>query len=165
MIMPDSAMVPSMATKPNGTRKISRKAVTPIRPTSNVLTPNDSQLSVRQAERSCTGRSKPINSVSTCAIASRASSKAGALPGREGNTHAAHANSAAELPVLSSSAAAVAAALTDDTALVSVMLANNDVGTLQPIAAIAAVVGKGGKTVPFDGFHLASTPRVLRDGA
>ena len=26
-------------------------------------------------------------------------------------------------------------------------------------------VGKGGKTVPFDGFHLASTPRVLRDGA
>ncbi len=39
---------------------------------------------------------------------------------------------------------ALAAALTDDTALVSVMHANNEIGTLQPIAALAALArGRG----------------------
>jgi cysteine desulfurase len=40
--------------------------------------------------------------------------------------------------------AAVAAAITEDTVLVSVMLANNEVGTLQPIAEIAAICRERG---------------------
>lgn len=42
------------------------------------------------------------------------------------------------------SAAAVEAALTDDTAFVSVMFANNEVGTRQPVGEIAAVVARQG---------------------
>ena len=36
MIMPDSAIVPSIATKPNGTRNTSRNSVTPISPSGAV---------------------------------------------------------------------------------------------------------------------------------
>jgi cysteine desulfurase len=46
--------------------------------------------------------------------------------------------------------AAVIAALRDDTALVSVMLANNDVGTLQPVAEIAAAARARGALVHTD---------------
>ncbi len=42
------------------------------------------------------------------------------------------------------SAPAVEAAITDDTALVSVMAANNEVGTIQPIGAIGAICRKHG---------------------
>jgi len=45
---------------------------------------------------------------------------------------------------------AVAAALTPETTLVSVMLANNDVGTLQPVAAIAALARQVGAWVHTD---------------
>ena len=38
MIMPDSAMVPSIATKPNGMPNASRATVTPIRPSGAVIT-------------------------------------------------------------------------------------------------------------------------------
>jgi len=66
---------------------------------------------------------------------------------------------------------AVASALTDDTALVSVMAANNEVGTLQPIGAIGAlcaardvlfhsdlaqVIAYGDVDVERDNIHLAS---------
>src|SRR5512138_665285 len=39
---------------------------------------------------------------------------------------------------------AVAAAMTDKTILVSIMLANNEIGTVNPVAEIGAVVKKGG---------------------
>src|SRR5581483_11352330 len=42
---------------------------------------------------------------------------------------------------------AIAAALRDDTALVSVMHANNEVGTIQPIAEIAAIAHAAGALV------------------
>jgi cysteine desulfurase len=45
---------------------------------------------------------------------------------------------------------AVAAALRDDTVLVSLMLANNEVGTLQPVAEVAAMCRKRGVTVHTD---------------
>lgn len=51
--------------------------------------------------------------------------------------------------------AAVATALRDDTALVSVMLANNDVGTIQPIAAIAAAAHARGVLVHCDAVQAA----------
>ncbi len=44
----------------------------------------------------------------------------------------------------------LAAALTDDTALVSVMHANNEIGTLQPIAALAALARSRGALVHTD---------------
>lgn len=44
----------------------------------------------------------------------------------------------------------VSRALRDDTALVSVMLANNDVGTIQPLDEVAAVAGKHGVPVHTD---------------
>ena len=44
-------------------------------------------------------------------------------------------------------AARVAEALTDETALVSIMAANNEIGTLQPLAAIGAICGERG--IPF----------------
>ncbi len=45
-------------------------------------------------------------------------------------------------------AADVAAAVRDDTALVSIGYANNEVGTVQDVAAIAAAVGATGRRVP-----------------
>jgi cysteine desulfurase len=48
------------------------------------------------------------------------------------------------------SPAAVRAALTDDTAVVSVMHANNEIGTIQPIAEIAAVAHERGALVHTD---------------
>jgi cysteine desulfurase len=51
--------------------------------------------------------------------------------------------------------AAVAAALGDDAALVSVMLANNDVGTIQPVAAIAAAAHARGALVHCDAVQAA----------
>ena len=49
MIMPLSAMVPSMATKPNGTLNTSRKATTPISPSGAVI----STMTARGKLRSC----------------------------------------------------------------------------------------------------------------
>ncbi|MDP1652407.1 MAG: cysteine desulfurase family protein [Rhodocyclaceae bacterium] len=51
--------------------------------------------------------------------------------------------------------AAVAAALRPDTALVSVMLANNEVGTLQPIAEIAALARANGSLMHTDAAQAA----------
>ncbi|MDE3156965.1 MAG: cysteine desulfurase [Acidobacteriota bacterium] len=45
---------------------------------------------------------------------------------------------------------ALAAALTDDTALVSVMLANNEIGTIQPVAALADLAHARGALVHTD---------------
>lgn len=45
---------------------------------------------------------------------------------------------------------ALAAAMTDDTALVSVMHANNEVGTIQPIAALAAIAKARGAVMHTD---------------
>lgn len=44
---------------------------------------------------------------------------------------------------------AVLAATTDETVLVSIMLANNEVGTVQPVAAIASALREAGRTVVF----------------
>lgn len=52
-------------------------------------------------------------------------------------------------------AAQVAARLRPDTALVSVMLANNEVGTLQPIAGIAALVRANGSLMHTDAAQAA----------
>ena len=49
----------------------------------------------------------------------------------------------------------VARALRDDTALVSIMLANNEVGTLQPVAAIAALARSHGVVVHTDAAQVA----------
>ena len=51
--------------------------------------------------------------------------------------------------------AAIAAALRPDTALVSVMLANNEVGTLQPIADIAALARANGSLTHTDAAQAA----------
>jgi cysteine desulfurase len=51
--------------------------------------------------------------------------------------------------------AAVAAALTDRTGLVAVMLANNDVGTLQPVSEIAALAHSRGAFVHVDAVQAA----------
>lgn len=51
--------------------------------------------------------------------------------------------------------AEVAAALRDDTALVSVMLANNEIGTLQPVAEIAALARARGVLVHTDAVQAA----------
>lgn len=50
---------------------------------------------------------------------------------------------------------ALSAALTDDTALVSVMHANNEIGTLQPIAALAAVAKSRGALFHTDAVQTA----------
>jgi cysteine desulfurase len=50
---------------------------------------------------------------------------------------------------------AVGGALRDDTALVSIMLANNEVGTLQPVAEIAALARRGGAVVHTDAAQAA----------
>ena len=50
---------------------------------------------------------------------------------------------------------ALAAALTDDTALVSVMHANNEIGTLQPIAALAALAKSRGALFHADAVQTA----------
>jgi cysteine desulfurase len=61
---------------------------------------------------------------------------------------------------------AVEAALTDDTALVSVMAANNEVGSLQPIAAIGALCAARGVLFHSDVAQLSAYGRldVERDG-
>ena len=56
MIMPDSAITPSIATKPNGTRNTSRNSTTPIRPSGAV----DITSNTRETLRNCS-----INSVTT----------------------------------------------------------------------------------------------------
>ena len=56
MIMPASAIVPSIATKPNGTRNTSRNKVTPINPSGAV----SSTMMLREKLRSCS-----ISSVNT----------------------------------------------------------------------------------------------------
>ena len=56
MIMPDSAIVPSSATKPKGLPKASRKAATPMRPSGAVST----TMMVREKLFSCS-----ISTVST----------------------------------------------------------------------------------------------------
>lgn len=53
------------------------------------------------------------------------------------------------------SAEAVAAALTDDTALVSVMHANNEIGTIQPLEAIAAAAHARGALLHTDAVQTA----------
>jgi cysteine desulfurase len=53
------------------------------------------------------------------------------------------------------SAEAVASALTDDTALVSVMHANNEIGTVQPLEAIAAAAHARGALVHTDAVQTA----------
>ncbi|MNY48646.1 hypothetical protein D3C86_1839950 [compost metagenome] len=50
MIIPDRAMVPSMATKPNGWRNTSRNRVTPINPKGAVR----KTMKVREKLRNCT---------------------------------------------------------------------------------------------------------------
>lgn len=49
----------------------------------------------------------------------------------------------------------VAAAITDDTCLVSIMLANNEIGTLQPVREIAAVCRKRGVLLHTDAVQAA----------
>ena len=56
--------------------------------------------------------------------------------------------------------AAVASALRAETALVSVMLANNDVGTLQPVAAIAALARARGALLHTDAAQAAGKIRI-----
>ena len=51
--------------------------------------------------------------------------------------------------------AAVEKAMTPDTALVSVMVANNEVGTLQPVAEIAKIAKKGGALMHTDAVQAA----------
>ncbi len=54
MIMPDSAIVPSMATKPNGTRNSSRNSVTPISPSgavSNTITVRGKAAQLQHQQR------------------------------------------------------------------------------------------------------------------
>lgn len=58
-------------------------------------------------------------------------------------------------------AAAVAALLRPDTALVSVMLANNEVGTLQPVAEIAALAHANGTLMHTDAAQAAGKLPVL----
>ena len=53
------------------------------------------------------------------------------------------------------SPAAVAAAIRPDTALVSIMLANNEIGTIQPIAEIAAIAHRQGVPVHTDAVQAA----------
>ncbi len=60
-------------------------------------------------------------------------------------------------------AAAVAALLRPDTALVSVMLANNEVGTLQPVADIAALAHANGTLMHTDAAQTAGKLPVLVD--
>ena len=60
-------------------------------------------------------------------------------------------------------AAAVAALLRPDTALVSVMLANNEVGTLQPVAEIAALAHANGTLMHTDAAQAAGKLPVLVD--
>jgi cysteine desulfurase len=50
---------------------------------------------------------------------------------------------------------ALRAALTDDTALVSVMHANNEIGTIQPVAALAAIAHERGALVHTDAVQSA----------
>ncbi len=50
MIMPARAMVPSIATKPNGWRNSSRNRVTPIRPSGAVR----NTIAIREKLRNCT---------------------------------------------------------------------------------------------------------------
>jgi cysteine desulfurase len=52
-------------------------------------------------------------------------------------------------------AAAIAAAISDDTALVSVMLANNEIGTVQPVSEIAAVCKARGVLLHTDAVQAA----------
>ena len=59
MIIPDNAMVPSIATKPNGLPNNSRNNVTPIRPKGAVR----NTMTMREKLRSCT-----ISNVSTTTI-------------------------------------------------------------------------------------------------
>ena len=47
-------------------------------------------------------------------------------------------------PAASSRSIALREAITDDTALVSVMHANNEIGTIQPIAELAAIAHERG---------------------
>lgn len=60
---------------------------------------------------------------------------------------------------------AVAAALCDDTVLVTVMLANNEVGTLQPVREIAAAVHARAHAADGPGGHAAGNARVHTDAA
>lgn len=59
--------------------------------------------------------------------------------------------------------AAVAAALRPDTALVSVMLANNEVGTLQPVAEIAALARANGSLMHSDAAQAAGKVALEAD--
>ena len=59
MIIPDNAMVPSIATKPNGLPNSSRNSVTPIRPNGAVR----NTITMREKLRNCT-----ISKVSTTTI-------------------------------------------------------------------------------------------------
>lgn len=60
--------------------------------------------------------------------------------------------------------AAVAAALRPDTALVSVMLANNETGVLQPVAEIGALVRAAGAVFHVDAIQAAGkVPLAVRD--
>lgn len=56
--------------------------------------------------------------------------------------------------------ATVGTALREDTALVSVMLANNETGTLQPVAAVAALARARGALVHTDAVQAAGTSDV-----
>jgi cysteine desulfurase len=57
---------------------------------------------------------------------------------------------------------AIARALRDDTALVSIMLANNEVGTIQPVAEIAALARSRGALVHTDAAQAAANPGERR---
>ena len=57
--------------------------------------------------------------------------------------------------------AAVARALRPHTALVSVMYANNEIGTIQPIAEIARVAHQGGALMHTDAVQAAGACRWM----
>ena len=59
----------------------------------------------------------------------------------------------------------LAAALTDDTALVTVMWANNEVGTIQPVAELAALTRARGVPFHSDAVQAAGVLDVRLDGA